>query len=33
MSIRLPIVLYVYMTDRPSHFLAPESVSIEYGRN
>jgi hypothetical protein len=33
MSIRLPIVLHAHTTDRPSHFLAPESVSIEHVRN
>lgn len=33
MSIRLPIVLRAHTTDRPSHFLAPESISIEHVRN
>jgi hypothetical protein len=29
-SIRLPIVLHVHTTDRPSHFLAPNIVSIDH---
>ncbi len=33
MSIRLPIVLHGHTTDRPSHFLAPGSVSIDHVRN
>jgi hypothetical protein len=32
-SIRLPIVLHAHATDRPSHYLAPGGVSIEYVRN
>jgi len=33
MSIRLPIVLHAHTTDRPSHFLAPGSVSIDHVRD
>ena len=33
MSIRLPIVLHVHTTDRPSHFLAPNIVSIDHVGN
>ena len=33
MSIRLPIVLHAHTTDRPSHFLAPNSASIDHVGN